>query len=246
MQLEVLREYAARRELEVVGEFVDHGVSGARDHRPELDRLMSSALQRAFDVVLVYRFDRFARSVRHLVTALDEFRALGVEFISYSESLDTSTPMGARHVRDRRRTRGARTRHHHRALRRRAASSSRTRRARRSTSARCRRSSRRQATRRRNERARRRPSTRRLACRRRASASRTRGLKPSAFRPPLDRPRDRDPWGVGSRHLREGFSATHPIAASPQRTLPEGTRPSGSALPFVALWTKSTLPTSPR
>ncbi|GAB4111959.1 MAG: recombinase family protein [Sandaracinaceae bacterium] len=94
MQLDVLREYAVRRELVVAAEFVDHGVSGARDHRPELDRLMAGARQRAFDVVLVYRFDRFARSVRHLVTALDEFQALGVEFVSFSESLDTSTPMG--------------------------------------------------------------------------------------------------------------------------------------------------------
>lgn len=94
MQLDVLREYAARRGLAVVEEFVDHGVSGARDHRPELDRLMVGARRRAFDVVLVYRFDRFARGVRHLVTALDEFQALGVEFVSYSESLDTSTPMG--------------------------------------------------------------------------------------------------------------------------------------------------------
>jgi DNA invertase Pin-like site-specific DNA recombinase len=94
MQLDVLREYAARRELAVVAEFVDRGVSGARDHRPELDRLMAGARQRAFDVVLVYRFDRFARGVRHLVTALDEFQALGVEFVSYSESLDTSTPIG--------------------------------------------------------------------------------------------------------------------------------------------------------
>jgi len=94
MQLDVLREYAARRGLEVVGEFVDHGVSGARDQRPELDRLMATARQRAFDVVLVYRFDRFARGVRHLVTALDEFHALGIEFMSYSESFDTSTPIG--------------------------------------------------------------------------------------------------------------------------------------------------------
>jgi DNA invertase Pin-like site-specific DNA recombinase len=94
MQLDVLREYAARRELEVVTEYVDHGVSGARDQRPELDRLMAGARQRGFDVVLVYRFDRFARGVRHLVTALDEFQALGVEFVSYSESVDTSTPMG--------------------------------------------------------------------------------------------------------------------------------------------------------
>ncbi len=94
MQLDVLREYAARRELEVVAEYVDHGVTGARDCRPELDRLMAGARQRMVDVLLVYRFDRFARGVRHLVTALDEFQALGVEFVSYSESLDTSTPMG--------------------------------------------------------------------------------------------------------------------------------------------------------
>lgn len=94
MQLDVLREYAGRRGLEVVGEFVDHGVSGARDQRPKLDLLMAGARQRAFEVVLVYRFDRFARSVRHLVTALDEFQALGLEFVSYGESLDTSTPMG--------------------------------------------------------------------------------------------------------------------------------------------------------
>ena len=94
MQLDVLREYAARRGIGIAGEFVDHGVSGARDQRPELDRLMAGARQRAFDVVLVYRFDRFARGVRHLVSALDEFQALGVEFVSYSESVDTSTPIG--------------------------------------------------------------------------------------------------------------------------------------------------------
>lgn len=94
MQLDALREYAARRDLEVVAELVDHGVSGTRDHRPALDRLMAAARQRQVDVVLVYRFDRFARSVRHLVTALDEFKALGVDFVSYTESIDTSTPLG--------------------------------------------------------------------------------------------------------------------------------------------------------
>lgn len=94
MQLEVLREYAARRGLGVVAELVDHGLSGAREHRPALDRLMTAARQRQIDVVLVYRFDRFARSVRHLVSALDEFKALDVEFVSYSESVDTSTPLG--------------------------------------------------------------------------------------------------------------------------------------------------------
>lgn len=94
MQLDALREYASRRGLEVVAELVDQGVSGARDQRPALNRLMAAARQRQVDVVLVYRFDRFARSVRHLVNALDEFQALGVDFVSYSESIDTSTPLG--------------------------------------------------------------------------------------------------------------------------------------------------------
>lgn len=94
MQLDALREYAAHRDLDVVTELVDHGVSGARARRPALDRLMAAARQRRFDVVLVYRFDRFARSVRHLVSALDEFQVLGVDFVSYAESMDTSTPVG--------------------------------------------------------------------------------------------------------------------------------------------------------
>lgn len=94
MQLDVLREHAARRGLTVEEEFVDHGASGARERRPALDALMAAARQRRVDVVLVYRFDRFARSVRHLVSALDEFAALGVEFVSYGESFDTTTPIG--------------------------------------------------------------------------------------------------------------------------------------------------------
>ncbi len=94
MQLDVLREHAARRGFDVVDEFVDHGASGARERRPELDRVMTAARRREVDIVLVYRFDRFARSVRHLVSALDEFDALGVEFISYGESFDTTTPIG--------------------------------------------------------------------------------------------------------------------------------------------------------
>jgi len=94
MQLDVLREFAARRGFYVVTEFVDHGASGARERRPALDKLMDAARKRAFDVVLVYRFDRFARSVRHLIAGLDEFDSLGIDFVSYGESLDTSTPMG--------------------------------------------------------------------------------------------------------------------------------------------------------
>src|SRR5262249_35008091 len=89
-----LEEYARNRGCEIVAEFADHGVSGSKDRRPELDRLMRDARGRKFDAVLVARFDRFARSTKHLVTALDEFGALGIDFVSLSESVDTSTPMG--------------------------------------------------------------------------------------------------------------------------------------------------------
>ena len=93
-QLLALREYAKARELEVFAEYVDVGISGAKDSRPALNSLMADARKRRFDAVLVARFDRFARSTRHLVLALEEFNALGVDFISLSESVDTSTPMG--------------------------------------------------------------------------------------------------------------------------------------------------------
>jgi DNA invertase Pin-like site-specific DNA recombinase len=89
-----LREYAQARGFHLVNEYVDIGISGSKDRRPELDRLMKDARQRRFDAVLVARFDRFARSTRHLVFALEEFNALGIHFISLSESIDTSTPMG--------------------------------------------------------------------------------------------------------------------------------------------------------
>ena len=93
-QLLALREYAKARGLEVFGEYVDVGISGSKDSRPALNQLMEDARKRRFDAVLVARFDRFARSTRHLVLALEEFNALGVDFISLSESVDTSTPMG--------------------------------------------------------------------------------------------------------------------------------------------------------
>ena len=93
-QLIALREYAGARELEIVREYVDVGVSGGKDRRPALDQLMRDAKLRRFDVIVVAKFDRFARSTRHLVLALEEFQALGVDFISLSESIDTSTPMG--------------------------------------------------------------------------------------------------------------------------------------------------------
>ncbi|HEV3483010.1 MAG TPA: recombinase family protein [Candidatus Acidoferrales bacterium] len=94
MQLRELREYCERRSWTIAGEYVDTGISGAKDRRPELDRLMADAHKRRFDVVAVWKFDRFARSVSHLLRALDTFRVLGIEFVSLSESLDTATPAG--------------------------------------------------------------------------------------------------------------------------------------------------------
>jgi DNA invertase Pin-like site-specific DNA recombinase len=94
MQLGELREHAGRRGWEVVGEYIDEGISGARERRPELDRLWADCRKRKVDAVLVYRYDRFARSLRQLVNALEEFRALGIDFISLHEGVDTSTPNG--------------------------------------------------------------------------------------------------------------------------------------------------------
>jgi len=94
MQLEDLRKMAEAREVKLVGEYVDRGISGSKDRRPELDRLMTDARRRKFDAVWCWKFDRFARSLRHLVTALDEFRALRIDFLSHQEAVDTSTPAG--------------------------------------------------------------------------------------------------------------------------------------------------------
>ncbi len=94
MQLAELREYCARRGWEIVGEYVDAGVSGARERRPELDRMLVVCRRRQLDAVLVYRYDRFARSLRQLVNALCEFNELGIQFISLHEGVDTSTANG--------------------------------------------------------------------------------------------------------------------------------------------------------
>jgi len=93
-QAVALQDYAVRRGFEIVEEYRDEGISGSKDSRPALDRLMKDARARKFDVVIVARFDRFARSVSHLLRALEEFSHLGVDFVSLSESVDTSTPMG--------------------------------------------------------------------------------------------------------------------------------------------------------
>ena len=94
MQTRELREYCDRRGWTVAGEYVDIGISGTKEKRPELDRLVGEAHRRRFDAVVVWRFDRFARSVSHLLRALETFKSLGIEFVSLSEQVDTSTPTG--------------------------------------------------------------------------------------------------------------------------------------------------------
>jgi DNA invertase Pin-like site-specific DNA recombinase len=94
LQVRDLRAYCAARGFDLVREYIDVGQSGAKDSRPELNILMDDARKRLFDIIVVWRFDRFARSTRHLLTALDEFRSLGLQFISYQENVDTSTPLG--------------------------------------------------------------------------------------------------------------------------------------------------------
>src|ERR1700682_2308588 len=94
VQSREIREYCQRRGWPLVGEYVDAGISGAKERRPQLDRLVADAHKRKFEVVVVWKFDRFARSVSHLLRALENFRALGIEFVSLSEQIDTSTPTG--------------------------------------------------------------------------------------------------------------------------------------------------------
>jgi DNA invertase Pin-like site-specific DNA recombinase len=94
MQLEELRAYCKRRGWEIIGEYVDSGISGTKEHRPALDRLLADCRKRKVDALVVYRYDRFARSLRQLVNALEEFSALGIEFVSLHEGVDTSTPNG--------------------------------------------------------------------------------------------------------------------------------------------------------
>jgi DNA invertase Pin-like site-specific DNA recombinase len=94
MQTRELEEFCQRRGWELAGCYVDNGISGSRESRPELDRLMADAHRRRFDAVAVWKFDRFARSVSHLLRALETFKALGIDFVSLSEQVDTSTPTG--------------------------------------------------------------------------------------------------------------------------------------------------------
>jgi DNA invertase Pin-like site-specific DNA recombinase len=89
-----VRAYCAARKFSVLHEYVEVGESGAKDSRPQLNELMADARKRKFDSILVWRFDRFARSTKHLLLALEEFRSLGIQFISYQENIDTSSPLG--------------------------------------------------------------------------------------------------------------------------------------------------------
>lgn len=93
LQLRELREYCKMRGWEIFAEYVDTA-SGAKESRPQLDRLMKDAGRKRFGAVIVWKFDRFARSVSHLLRALETFKTLAIEFISLTEGVDTSTPMG--------------------------------------------------------------------------------------------------------------------------------------------------------
>jgi DNA invertase Pin-like site-specific DNA recombinase len=94
LQADGLRRYAKRAGLEIAAEYLDVAVSGRKEGRPQLQALMWAARNHEFDCVLVWKFDRFARSVAHLLSALDEFNHLGIRFISVQDQVDTGSPMG--------------------------------------------------------------------------------------------------------------------------------------------------------
>jgi DNA invertase Pin-like site-specific DNA recombinase len=89
-----LRRYAAQKGLQIVGEYTDHGFSGMRARRPELDRMMDDARRHRFDVLLVWSCSRLARSTKHLLTTIDELAGLGIQFLSQTEAIDTEGPLG--------------------------------------------------------------------------------------------------------------------------------------------------------
>jgi DNA invertase Pin-like site-specific DNA recombinase len=94
MQLAELREYATRRGWSIAGEYVDLGVSGSKESRPELNRMMEAAHARVFDAVLVWKLDRLGRSLKHLVTTIEDLSAYSITFVSLRDNLDLSTPSG--------------------------------------------------------------------------------------------------------------------------------------------------------
>jgi DNA invertase Pin-like site-specific DNA recombinase len=92
-QLAELRRYVEARGWTAV-EYVDHGVSGAKERRPALDRLVSDAKRRRFDVLVCWRLDRLGRNLKHLIMLLEELHALGIAFVSLAEGIDATTPAG--------------------------------------------------------------------------------------------------------------------------------------------------------
>jgi len=94
LQLVPLREYCQRRGFTITGEYVDNGVSGTKERRPQLDRLMEAARKRQIDLIVVWKLDRFGRSLKQLVVALEELSAIGIGFISFQDNLDLTTPQG--------------------------------------------------------------------------------------------------------------------------------------------------------
>jgi DNA invertase Pin-like site-specific DNA recombinase len=94
LQTRELQQFCKARGWEIAGEYLDEGISGAKSSRPELNRLMADADKHKFEAVVVWRFDRFPRSTSHLLRALETFKSLGIDFVSFSEQLDTTTSAG--------------------------------------------------------------------------------------------------------------------------------------------------------
>jgi len=94
MQLRDLRQLALQRGFEIIAEFCDEGVSGSRDSRPQLDRMLQDAQRGKFQAILIWRLDRLGRSLQHLVRLFESFRVWNIALISFGEGLDFSTPMG--------------------------------------------------------------------------------------------------------------------------------------------------------
>lgn len=94
VQIEELKRYCAARGFDIVSEIIDHGYTGSNDARPGLKKLMSMVRSREVDAVIVVKMDRLFRSLRHLVTTLEEFHALGVQFVATKDNVDYTTPGG--------------------------------------------------------------------------------------------------------------------------------------------------------
>jgi len=94
IQLSDLRAYADARGWKVFKEYIDVGQSGSKEQRPAFNQLMEDARKRKIDIILVWRLDRFGRSLKHLIISLDDLKALGLGFVSFKESLDFTTATG--------------------------------------------------------------------------------------------------------------------------------------------------------